>query len=96
MNSISGYIDKNPGEAQRLVGLNYDQLKQLINQVIALRTQSELEAEFLYRLGALHNRGMNRAVLLCIVHTASLRGLEKMGNVEVNKITFVSIANANL
>ena len=45
MNSISGYIDKNPGEAQRLVGLNYDQLKQLINQVLALRTQSELEAE---------------------------------------------------
>ena len=41
MNSISGYIDKHPGEAQRLVGLNYDQLKQLINQVIALRTQSE-------------------------------------------------------
>ena len=45
MNSISGYIDKHPGEAQRLVGLNYDQLKQLINQVNALRTQSELEAE---------------------------------------------------
>ena len=45
MNSISGYLDKYPGEAQRLVGLNYDQLKQLINQVIALRTQSELEAE---------------------------------------------------
>ena len=45
MNSISGYIDKHPGEAQRLVSLNYDQLKQLINQVIALRTQSELEAE---------------------------------------------------
>ena len=45
MNSISGYIDKNPGEAQRLVGLNYDQLKQLINQVFALRTQSQLEAE---------------------------------------------------
>ena len=45
MNSISGYIDKHPGEAQRLVGLNYDQLKQLRNQVFALRTQSELEAE---------------------------------------------------
>ena len=45
MNSISGYIDKHPGEAQRLFGLNYDQLKQLINQVLALRTQSELEAE---------------------------------------------------
>ena len=45
MNSISGYIDKHPGEVQRLVGLNYDQLKQLINQVLALRTQSELEAE---------------------------------------------------
>ena len=36
MNSISGYIDKHPGEAQRLVGLNYDKLKQLIKQAITL------------------------------------------------------------
>ncbi len=45
MNSISGYIDKHPGEAQRLVGLNYDQLKQLIKQAIALNTKAESEAE---------------------------------------------------
>ena len=45
MNSISGYIDKHPGEAQRLVGLNYDQLKKLIKQAIALHTQAESEAE---------------------------------------------------
>ncbi len=45
MNSMSGYIDKHPGEVQRLVGLNYDQLKQLIRQAITLRTQSESEAE---------------------------------------------------
>ena len=46
MNSISGYIDKHPREAQRLVGLNYDQLKQLIKQAIALHIQAESEAEF--------------------------------------------------
>ena len=45
MNSISGYIEKHPGEAQRLVGLNYYQLKQLIKQVIVLHTQTESEAE---------------------------------------------------
>ncbi len=45
MNSISGYIDKNPGEAQRLVGLNYDQLKQLIKQAINLHTQTQSEVE---------------------------------------------------
>ena len=45
MNSISGYIDKNPGEAQRLIGLNYDQLKHLIKQAIALHRQIKSEAE---------------------------------------------------
>lgn len=45
MNSISGYIDKNPGEAQRLVGLNYGQLKQLIKQAINLHTQTQSEVE---------------------------------------------------
>ncbi|MEA5595921.1 DDE transposase family protein [Rivularia sp. UHCC 0363] len=42
---MSGYIDKHPEEAQRLVGLNFEKLKQLIRQAIALRTQSESEAE---------------------------------------------------
>ena len=45
MNSIPGYIEKHPQEVQRLVGLNYDQLKQLTRQAIALRTQSESETE---------------------------------------------------
>ncbi|MEM9922938.1 MAG: hypothetical protein AAF915_04175 [Cyanobacteria bacterium P01_D01_bin.50] len=34
MNLIPGYIEKHPQEAQRLVGLNYDQLKQLIKQAM--------------------------------------------------------------
>lgn len=45
MDSLSGYIEKHPQEAQRLIGLNYDQLKQLIKQVIALHTQAESQAE---------------------------------------------------
>ncbi|MEO0843543.1 MAG: hypothetical protein AAF063_32310 [Cyanobacteria bacterium J06643_5] len=36
MDSFSGYIKKHPHEAQRLTGLNYDQLKQLKKQAIAL------------------------------------------------------------
>mgnify|MGYP001800979147 FL=1 len=45
MNSIPGYIDKHPQEAQRLVGLNYGQLKKLIKQAIALHRQVKSEAE---------------------------------------------------
>lgn len=45
MVSVSGYIEKHPQEAQRLVGVNYDQLKQLTNQAIALHTQAQSSAE---------------------------------------------------
>ncbi len=45
MNSMLGYIEKHPQEAQRLVGLNYDQLKQLIKQAINLHTQTQSEVE---------------------------------------------------
>ena len=45
MNLIPGYIEKHPKEAQRLVGLNYDQLKQLIKQAIAIHTEAESEVE---------------------------------------------------
>ena len=45
---------------------------------------------------ALHNRGRFRGVLLCNVHTAPLRRLEKMASEEVNKITNVLIVVANL
>ena len=36
MNSVSGYLEKHPQEAQRLVGVNYGQLKQLVNQAYPL------------------------------------------------------------
>lgn len=45
MNSVSGYLEKHPQEAQRLFGVNYDQLKQLVNQAIALHTKSKSETE---------------------------------------------------
>lgn len=45
MNSIPGYIEKHPQEEQRLVGLNYDQLKQLIKQAITMHAEVESEAE---------------------------------------------------
>ncbi len=45
MDSLSGYIEKHPQEAQRLIGLNYDQLKQLIKQAITLHMQGQSEAE---------------------------------------------------
>ncbi|BAY83074.1 hypothetical protein NIES267_71860 (plasmid) [Calothrix parasitica NIES-267] len=45
MDSLLGYIEKHPQEAQRLIGINYDQLKQLIKQAIALHMQAHSEAE---------------------------------------------------
>ncbi len=34
MNDVLGYIKNNPQETQRLVGLKYEQLEQLINQAM--------------------------------------------------------------
>ncbi|GAX45606.1 hypothetical protein NIES4075_66270 [Tolypothrix sp. NIES-4075] len=40
MSNILGYIKKNTEETQRLVGLKYEQLEQLIHLAIALHTHS--------------------------------------------------------
>jgi hypothetical protein len=47
MNDVLVYIKNNPQETQRLVGLKYEQLEQLINQALALhiRKQQEMEAK---------------------------------------------------
>ena len=45
MSSILDYIEHNPQETQRLVGLKYEQLEQLIKQAIALHTQKQQESE---------------------------------------------------
>ncbi|MGH8002480.1 MAG: helix-turn-helix domain-containing protein [Brasilonema sp.] len=45
MSSILNYIEKNPQETQRLVGLKYEQLEQLIKQAIALHTEKQQEIE---------------------------------------------------
>ena len=54
MSDILGYIKNNPQETQRLVGLKYEQLEQLINHAncrrrqrfaIALHTQKQQDME---------------------------------------------------
>ena len=45
MNDILNYIKNNPQETQRLVGVKYEQLEQLIKQAIALHTQKQREVE---------------------------------------------------
>ncbi len=47
MCDILAYIKNNPQETQRLVGLKYEQLEQLINQAFAwrIRKQQEMEAK---------------------------------------------------
>jgi Helix-turn-helix of DDE superfamily endonuclease len=47
MSDILGYIRNNPQETQRLVGVKYDQVEQLMKQAIALHSekQEKLEAQ---------------------------------------------------
>lgn len=45
MSDVLGYIKNNPQETQRLVGLKYEQLEQLINQAEALRIRKQQEME---------------------------------------------------
>ena len=45
LTNILNYIQNNPQETQRLVGVKYEQLEQLIKQAIALHTQKQQEIE---------------------------------------------------
>lgn len=45
MAGILDYIEKNPQETQRLVGLEYEQLQQLIKNVEALNAEKQAEQE---------------------------------------------------
>ncbi|MDY6900177.1 MAG: DDE transposase family protein [Cyanobacteriota bacterium] len=45
MSTVLEYIEKNPQEAQRLLGLKYEQLKQLLEKVIELHNRKVKLAE---------------------------------------------------
>ncbi|MHC5718402.1 MAG: helix-turn-helix domain-containing protein [Nostoc sp.] len=45
MTDILSYIQNNPQEMQRLVGVKYEQLEQLIKQAVALHTQKQQDIE---------------------------------------------------
>ncbi|WP_228060245.1 helix-turn-helix domain-containing protein [Plectonema radiosum] len=45
MTSLLDYIEKNPKESQRLLGLKYEQLKQLLGKVIELHSHKVTLAE---------------------------------------------------
>ena len=45
MSDILSYIQNNPQETQRLVGVKYEQLEQLIKQAVALHTQKQQDTE---------------------------------------------------
>lgn len=45
MSQLREYIDKHPSEAQRLVGLNYDQLIELLGQAERLHKEKQQKAE---------------------------------------------------
>ncbi|WZI66462.1 MAG: transposase family protein [Gloeotrichia echinulata IR180] len=45
MSGMLSYIQNNPQETQRLVGVKYDQLEQLIKQAIALDTEKQQNIE---------------------------------------------------
>lgn len=64
MSSLSRYIEKDSHETQRLVGLKYEQLEQLINLASALhnKKQAEVEAQKIRII----NKGGGRKVKLSI------------------------------
>ena len=64
MSSVSEYIEQNPQETQRLVGLKYEQLEQLRKQAIALHNQKQAEVEA--RKIRIINKGGGRKVKLAI------------------------------
>ena len=45
MSDILSYIQNNPQETQRLVGIKYEQLEQIIKQAVALHTQKQKDIE---------------------------------------------------
>ncbi len=45
MSDVLSYIKNTPQETQRLIGLKYEQLEQLINQAIAWRSRKQQEME---------------------------------------------------
>ena len=62
MSEILNYIKNNPQETQRLVGVKYEQLEQLIKQAIALHTQKQQEVEA--KKNRIINKGGGRKVKL--------------------------------
>ena len=64
MNDVLGYIKNNPQETQRLVGLKYEQLEQLINQAFALHMQKQEDLES--KKVRIINKGGGRKVKLSI------------------------------
>lgn len=64
MSSISAYIEQNHQNTQRLVGLKYEQLEQLIKQAVALHNERLAEMEA--RKVRIINKGGGRRVKLSI------------------------------
>jgi hypothetical protein len=64
MSSLSRYIEQNSQETQRLVGLKYQQLEQLINLASALHNKKQAEVEA--RKIRIINKGGGRKVKLSI------------------------------
>ena len=64
MTNIPEYIEKNPEEVQRLVGLKYDQLQQLIPNALIIHKQKLVEAE--KQKTRIIRGGGGRKVKLCV------------------------------
>lgn len=85
MSKILNYIKNNPQETQRLVGVKYEQLEQLIKQAIALHTQKQQEVEA--QKTRIINKGGGRKVklstaeqiLLTLVYLRQLTTFQLLG-----------------
>ncbi|MEC4812546.1 MAG: transposase family protein [Scytonema sp. PMC 1069.18] len=85
MSDILSFIKTNPQEAQRLVGVKYEQLEQLIKQAIALdaQKQSEIEAEKIRIIkkggGRKVKLSMEEQILLTLVYLRHLTTFQLLG-----------------
>lgn len=86
MGLVLGYIEKHPQEVQRLVGLNYEQVEEIIKQAIALHTRARSELELRKRRiikkggGRKSKLSLEEQILLTLIYSQQLTTFKLVGN----------------
>lgn len=85
MNSLHEYITKNPKKTKRLIGIEYEQLQQLISQAKALSSEKKADQEakktriIKKRGGRKHSLPVEEQILLTLVYLHHLPTFQLLG-----------------